>query len=175
MKAVSSLLSPIITNIALLWSEEISHGFSVHLCCVGATEPRMLLCQFFILSFCFLKFIPPPDQWVCVLADGNRWNGQPRRRGSPGSSSAGEWYHPPRLVFHFYLPSSLPLRPALSSFAVPHIKSNLPQSNLLCAAQCRACKCLPFPNLTSRHVWRMLYFHSLAGVYKVAVALLFIS
>lgn len=171
MKAVSSLLSPIITNIALLWSEEISPGFFVHLCCCDC----MLLCQFFILCFCFLKFIPPPNQWVCVLADGNRWNRQPRGRGSPGSSSAGEWHHPPWLVFHFYLPSSLPLRPALSSFPVPHIKSNLPQSNLLCAAQCRACKCLPFPNLTSRHVWRMLCFHSLAGVYKVDVALLFIS
>lgn len=50
----------------------------------------------------------------------------------------------------------LPLRPVLSSSAVPHIKSNLPQYNLLCAAQCRACKCLQFPDLTSTHIWRIL-------------------
>lgn len=68
---------------------------------------------------------------------------------------------------HYFLLPLLPLGPALSSFPVPYLKPNLSQSNLLCAARCIACNCLPLPNLTSGHVqWMFLIqraeFHNTA-------------
>lgn len=74
----------------------------------------LCLCCPLIPMLCFVS-----PQWVCVLADGNRWDRQPRGRSSPGSSPAGERHHPPWLAsLAQFFPTSL--RPALPSFAPPY-------------------------------------------------------
>lgn len=136
----------------------LSPPFIIHILFYGVMGYRL---WFFVCLLCYswvnicvimpvLSFVCP--QWVCVLADGNQWDRQPRGRGSPGSGSAGEWHHPPRWVSHSFLLPALQLRPALSSFPVLYLKPNLPHTNLHCAARCWACKCLPLPNLISSHV-----------------------
>lgn len=51
------------------------------------------------LMFCFYFFFSSVQR-VCVLVDGDRRDGEPGGRRSPGPGSAWERHHPPRWVFH---------------------------------------------------------------------------
>lgn len=136
LSGVNLKLSPLITHIILYGAMRFPTGVGVCVLCY----PWVSMC----IIMPVFSFVCP--QRVCVLADGNRWDRQPRGRGSSGPSSAGEWHHPPRLVLtvNLFLFSRSLYHPLL----FPYRKPNLPQSNLLCAAHCRACKCLPLLDLT---------------------------
>lgn len=171
---VKSKLSPLITHFLLYGVM----GFPMEILCVSCVVPEWeCACYYSNVVFCVSPVSLCLGWWKSVRQ-------ATQRKGFTWVRLCWRMASSTMVSSHSYLHSLRPLRPAVSSFAVPDLTPNLPQLNLLCAARRKR---MQVPAIAWLNLWPCpmnvphstsrvsQYFHSLASAYNVDAAVLFMS